>query len=83
MANDDSLVMHFDSAVAGSPATLLVDTGASHAYRSKRCIQRMGISVRSSKATSVTLAASMPSSWDLHLIFTPWTLYIEIGSLSM
>ena len=42
MANDDSLVMHFDSTVAGSPATLLVDTGASHAYISKRFVQRMG-----------------------------------------
>ena len=59
-ANDDSLVMHFDSAVAGSPATLLVDTGALHAYISKRLIQRMGISVRPFKAT-VTLADSTVS----------------------
>ena len=55
MSSDNSLVMHYDSMVAGSPATLLVDTGASHAYLSKRFTQRMGVSVRPSKAV-VTLA---------------------------
>ena len=38
-SDENSLVMRFDSVVAGSPAALLVDIGASHAYLSKRFTQ--------------------------------------------
>ena len=58
LADSDDLLMSYTGVVSGSAASVLIDTGASHAYLSNQFAQRCGLSVRPSEAT-VTLATGV------------------------
>ncbi len=53
--SDTGMLMSFHCTASGTPASLLVDTGASHAYVSTAFVQRCGFSVEPSTA-DITLA---------------------------